>query len=83
MDPINILDAKNSLSRLVAAASAGDDVVIARRGTPLVRLVPVESGELTAGAAAVRLTRHPVPTRTPRTPAQLDAQIVAEREGWE
>lgn len=33
--------AKSSLSRLVERALAGEDVVIARNGDPLVRLVPV------------------------------------------
>lgn len=38
---VNIAEAKTHLSRLLDAAVSGDDVVIARAGTPLVRLVPV------------------------------------------
>jgi prevent-host-death family protein len=38
---VNMLDAKNQLSRLVKEALAGGDVVIASNGTPMVRLVPV------------------------------------------
>jgi prevent-host-death family protein len=38
---INMHQAKTSLSRLVARALAGEEVVIARNGEPLVRLVPV------------------------------------------
>jgi prevent-host-death family protein len=38
---INMHEAKTTLSRLVARALAGEDVVIGRNGTPLVRLVPV------------------------------------------
>ncbi len=37
-------DAKTNLSRLVARAQAGEDIVIARHGKPAVRLVPVVSG---------------------------------------
>ncbi len=37
----NMLEAKNQLSRLVQAALAGDDVVIANNGVPVVRLVKV------------------------------------------
>ena len=37
---VNIHDAKTNLSRLVAAAEAGEDVVIARAGRPVARLVP-------------------------------------------
>ena len=33
--------AKTSLSRLVAKVLAGDEVIIARNGEPLVKLVPV------------------------------------------
>jgi prevent-host-death family protein len=38
---VNMHQAKTSLSRLVARALAGEEVVIARNGKPLVRLVPV------------------------------------------
>lgn len=34
-------EAKTKLSQLVARAESGEDVVIARNGTPVVRLVPV------------------------------------------
>ena len=40
-DPINMHEAKSDLSRLVERALAGEDVVIARAGVPVVRLVPV------------------------------------------
>lgn len=45
MDPIPIHKAKTSLSRLVAKACAGEEVVIARGKRPMVKLVPVESAE--------------------------------------
>jgi len=38
---VNMHEAKSTLSRLVERALAGEDVVIARNGRPLVRLVPV------------------------------------------
>ena len=38
---VNMHEAKSSLSRLVERALAGEEVVIARKGEPLVRLVPV------------------------------------------
>jgi prevent-host-death family protein len=40
-DVINMHEAKTTLSRLVERALAGEEIVIARNGTPLVRLVPV------------------------------------------
>lgn len=38
----NVAEAKAQLSRLLDAALAGEDVVLSRAGTPLVRLVPLE-----------------------------------------
>jgi len=38
---VNMLEAKNRLSRLVKDALAGEDIVIASNGEPMVRLVPV------------------------------------------
>ena len=39
---VNIGEAKTRLSELVAAALRGEEVVLAKAGTPQVRLVPVE-----------------------------------------
>jgi prevent-host-death family protein len=38
---VNMHQAKSSLSRLVERALAGEEIVIARKGEPLVKLVPV------------------------------------------
>ena len=38
---VNMHQAKSSLSRLVERALAGEEVVIARNGEPLVKLVPM------------------------------------------
>jgi prevent-host-death family protein len=36
---VNILDAKTNFSKLLAAVAAGDEVVIANRGTPVARII--------------------------------------------
>ena len=41
MQIVNMHEAKTQLSRLVEAAVGGEDVVIARAGTPVARIVPV------------------------------------------
>ena len=41
MRTVNMHEAKTKLSSLVEAALSGEEVVIARAGTPLVKLVPV------------------------------------------
>lgn len=45
-------EAKTKLSKLVARAQAGEEIVIARNGTPVARLVAVE--EQSAGMASIR-----------------------------
>ncbi len=41
MEKVNMHEAKTRLSSLVERALAGEEVIIAKAGTPLVRLVPV------------------------------------------
>ena len=40
--PINIYDAKTKLSALVDRAAGGEEIVIAKRGRPMARLVPLQ-----------------------------------------
>jgi prevent-host-death family protein len=40
-DTVNIHDAKTHFSKLVERAEAGDEIVIARAGTPVARLGPL------------------------------------------
>jgi prevent-host-death family protein len=53
MDPVQIHEAKAKLSSLIDAALSGEEVVIARRNRPLVRLVPLvsKSGARRIGSA--------------------------------
>jgi prevent-host-death family protein len=46
---VNMLEAKNQISRLVKAALEGEEVVIARNGEPMVRLTPVAKKERLRG----------------------------------
>lgn len=45
MAPIvsNLYDAKTNLSQLVDRAAAGEEIIIAKNGVPLARLVPLEA----------------------------------------
>ncbi len=42
MTQVNIHQAKTHLSRLLARVAAGEEIVIAKAGKPIARLVPVE-----------------------------------------
>jgi prevent-host-death family protein len=43
MIEVNIHEAKTQLSRLLARVAAGEEVIIARSGEPVARIVPIES----------------------------------------
>jgi len=43
MTIVNVGEAKTNLSRLLDAAVAGEEVIVARNGEPVVRLVPVRA----------------------------------------
>lgn len=43
MQTVNIHEAKTQLSRFVEQAAAGDEIVIARAGKPVARLMPLSS----------------------------------------
>lgn len=49
---VNVHEAKTGLSKLIAKVEAGEQVVIARAGKPVVELVPHASGGVTFGTAA-------------------------------
>ena len=40
---VNVHEAKTHLSRLLERVASGDEVTIARSGTPIARLVPIEA----------------------------------------
>jgi prevent-host-death family protein len=64
---VNMHEAKTTLSRLVERALAGEEVVIAKDGRPLVRLVPVRAPEAPRrpGRLRGRLRMAPDFDRTP------------------
>ena len=77
METVNIYDAKTRLSQLVDTAAAGQDVVVARNGKPLVRITRLnpEKRAITLGLLKGRLV---VPEDFD---APLPASVVASFEG--
>lgn len=43
MESVNVYDAKTRLSRLLERVEAGEEIVIARAGRPVAKLVPIEA----------------------------------------
>jgi prevent-host-death family protein len=75
---VNMLDAKNQLSRLVKCALAGEDIVIASNGEPMVRLVPVARQGHLRGLG--KLKRFRLAIDAAFTP-ELDEEIARSLEG--
>jgi len=84
---VNILEAKNRLSLLIKVARAGEEVVIANRGAPVARLVPVEApeGANSGSARAILdwLEGHPLPAYARRSAEEIDTSIQEEKRGWD
>ena len=93
---VNILEAKNRLSQLIKSAQAGEVVVIANRGEPVVQLVATRSGSL--GKAASQgsadapspsdgflqwLRDNPLPGHAQRSHEEIEAGIRQERDAWD
>ena len=45
MTTVNVHEAKTHLSRLLAKVARGDEVIIARGGKPVARLVPIQQAK--------------------------------------
>jgi prevent-host-death family protein len=56
MRQVTVQAAKTQLSWLIDAALAGEDVVISRRGKPVVRVVAIPQGKFKMGILAGQLT---------------------------
>jgi len=66
---VNILEAKNQLSRLVKAAAEGREIVITSNGKPMAKLVPLTPRRRLGSWGALKLTQ-----------AQIDAAFTPEVE---
>ena len=75
---VNMLEAKNQLSQLVKDALAGEDIVIASNGEPMVRLVPVARRGGLGGWGKLKRFRAEIDAAF--TP-ELDQQIAGSLEG--
>ena len=76
MTTLNIHAAKTHFSRLIEDVAAGEEVVIAKAGKPVARLVPIgKSGKRTLGVLKGRL-------RVPRNfDSPLPEEVIAAFEG--
>lgn len=75
---VNMLQARNQLSRLVKHALAGEDVVIASNGEPMVRLVPVARQGNLGGWGKLKRFRAAIDAAFT---SELDEEIARSVEG--
>lgn len=68
---VNILEAKNRLSSLIVAAEQGEEVVIARNGVPVARIVKYNAPRIKAPGA----WRGKVAYATEWNSAQTNAEV--------
>lgn len=88
---MNILEAKNRLSQLIRLVQTGGEVVIANRGEPVARLVPIRTRDRKGGAPAKGSARtilewlenNPLPDYAHRSAEEIDADIAEERASWD
>jgi prevent-host-death family protein len=81
---VNILDAKNRLSELIRSVRKGKEVVIANRGEPVARLVPVGTDSGDEAHDLVRwLKEHPLPPHLQRSAAEIESAVNDERGAWD
>lgn len=76
----NVHEAKSQLSRLLERAEAGEEVVIARNGKPVVRLVPIRDAQ-PARRDILGALRERIRTGGDAEQAGADREIAAAFEG--
>ncbi len=85
MTSYSVLDARNNLSRLIADARSGLEVVITNRGVPVAQITPIAPTEVIGnGRALVEwIEANPLPERLRRTSEEIEAQIAEARDAWD
>ncbi len=76
---VNVYDAKTQLSRLLDQVAAGEDVVIARAGRPVARLVPYARSTAPRRPGAWR-GRVEIAADFDVLPAELEAAFAGDAE---
>jgi prevent-host-death family protein len=71
MAEVGMHEAKTKLSQLVERAEAGEEIVIARNGTPVARLVPVAPSSSFASARGAWKGRVQIADDFDELPAEL------------
>lgn len=72
---VNVHQAKTNLSKLIVRAEAGEEIVIARAGKPVVKLVPLKSAPSRLFKPGALKGRLRVPADFLKPDAEFDSQL--------
>jgi prevent-host-death family protein len=75
---VDILEAKNRLSSLVAAVERGEEVLLARHGVPVARIVPYVPTQIKPRGAWKGLVAHSTDWNSTATQAQVEGLFFGE-----
>jgi prevent-host-death family protein len=80
----NVLEARDQFSKLVDAAANGEDVVIAKRGKPVARIVKIDDSPAVGSSELIAkwLDENPIPPGKGRTSEEIDRELREERDSW-
>lgn len=78
----NVFEARNQLSKLIDAAVAGEEVVIAKRGKPTVKLVKIDDEPPLGSPELIRQWMEKFPPHTGRTSSEIEDEIREAKSGW-
>lgn len=78
----NVLEARNQLSKLIDAAAAGEEVVIAKRGKPTVKLVKVDDEPPLGSPERLRRIFERFPPVPGRSLDEIEQEIREAKSGW-
>ena len=75
---VNMLEAKNRLSSLVAAVERGEEVLLARNGVPVAKIVPYERALVKPPGAWKGLVARSADWNSAETQAQVEGLFLGD-----
>jgi prevent-host-death family protein len=78
-ESVNVYEAKTHLSQLIDRAAAGEEIVIARAGRPVARLVPLADSPSRRRSPGAWRGRVRIGDGFDELPAEVDAAFLGER----
>lgn len=77
---VNMLEAKNRLSSLVAAVERGEEVLLARNGVPVAKIVPYGQAPIKPPGAWKGLVAHSPDWNSTETQAQIEGLFLGDSD---